>query len=94
MIEIPTNSPLAFIGCISSRIGVSFGNEYWVTLSQSTHLSKAGTPKAVVVADSHKKFELHYALEGGTVSASVGDVLSDIGAHKIAHCKPFVSVLR
>jgi ABC-type histidine transport system ATPase subunit len=47
----------------------------------------ADTPKAVVVADSHKKFELHHALKGGSFFAFSGDVLSDIGAHKITHCK-------
>jgi ABC-type histidine transport system ATPase subunit len=62
-------------------------------MSQSTHLSMAVTPKAVVVTDSHIKFELHLALRRGAFSACEGEVVSVIGAPKTAHCKKFVSGL-
>jgi hypothetical protein len=75
----------AFAACISPRIGVSFGNEYWVTLSQSMQLSKADTPKAVVAAFFRKKFELYQALKAGTVLACDGEVVSVISALKTAH---------
>jgi ABC-type histidine transport system ATPase subunit len=54
----------------------------------------AVTPKAVVVTDSHKKFEQHHALKGGKFSAREGDVASVISAPTSARYKAFVSSLK